>query len=114
MPETNATYPHPEQLIYIPSGIEAESEIIGLREELAKVNGKLIELEKRVPQEDIIILRDISKEQARSEIRNLFQSGRTLYYSDIADELCLDLELVVNVCNELLESKEIHIDDRAS
>lgn len=69
------------------------------------------ELQKRISQEKILILRDISREQARSEIKNLFESGRTLYYSDIANELSLDLELVVNICDELLESGDIHIDD---
>jgi len=51
-------------------------------------------------------------EEATEEIRQLFSSGRTLYYSDIAEELRLDLELVVDICHELQESGEIGIDDR--
>lgn len=110
--ETTGTYPFPDVKLVIADDVIEEN--LALRREVAKVKTKLAKLEKKILKEDIIILRDISKEQAKSEIRNLFQSGRTLYYSDIADGLCLDLELVVNVCNELLESKEIHIDDRAS
>jgi len=58
-----------------------------------------------------IILREIPKEQARHEISQLFATGRTLYYSDIAKELKLDLELVVNICDELLDEGEININE---
>ena len=75
------------------------------------MRAKIVELEKRIPQERVLVLRDIPREQARNEVKELFESGRTLYYSDIADELSLDLEFVVSVCNELLESGDIHLDD---
>ena len=110
MPEANATYPHPERLIYIPSGIEAESEILRLREELAKVNRKLTELEKRTPQESVIILRDIPKEQAKEEIRQLFKTGRTLYCSDLVKELGINLRTVVEICDELEANGELIVD----
>ena len=56
------------------------------------------------------MLRDITKEEAKKEIQQLFLNGRTLYYSDIVKELELDLETVVDICNELQENKEIGID----
>ncbi|MFC1991979.1 hypothetical protein ACFLVC_04590 [Chloroflexota bacterium] len=59
------------------------------------------------------MLRDISKEQAREEIKQLFLTGRTLYYSDIADELSLDLKLVVDICREFQESNEVGVDKDA-
>lgn len=55
----------------------------------------------------MIVLREISKEEAKQEIRGLFAGGRTLYYSDIAEELRLDLKFVVELCHELESAGEI-------
>jgi len=84
-----------------------------LRREIEQIKQKLSELEERIPEEKVIVLREISKEEAKEEIRQLFSSGRTLYYSDIAEELKLDLELVVDICHELQESGELRIDESA-
>jgi len=51
--------------------------------------------------ESTIVLRSIDRKQAMKEIEDLFKKGKTLYYSDIASQLGLDLELVVDICNEL-------------
>ena len=59
------------------------------------------------------MIRDIARKDAIKEIRQLFKSGRTLYYSDIANELSLDLSLVVDICRELQEKKEIGVDEKA-
>lgn len=85
-----------------------------LRQEIEQIKQKLVELEGRMPEEKVIVLREISKEEAKQEIRQLFLNGRTLYYSDIAEELGLDLRSVVDICHELQESGEIGIDDRVS
>ena len=84
-----------------------------LRKELDRINHKLAELEERMPEEKVIVLREISREQAEQEINQLFSSDRTLYYSDIAEELGLDLKLVVEICQELEEAGEIAVDDSA-
>ena len=81
-----------------------------LRERIRAVEERLANIEAALPKERVIILRDISKEEAKQEIRTLFSTGQTLYYSDIAEELRLDLEMVVDICNELQESGEISID----
>ncbi len=81
------------------------------REELERIRQKLLELEDK---EKVIVLKEITREEAKKEIQQLFAGGRTLYYSDIVKELRLDLETVVEICNELHESKEIGIDDRVS
>jgi len=83
-----------------------------LRQEIEQIKQKLSELEERIPEERVIVLREISREEAKEEIRQLFLNGRTLYYSDIAEELGLDLKLVVDICHELQESGEIGVDDR--
>ena len=59
------------------------------------------------------MMKQISREQAKQEIQQLFSSGRTLYYSDIAEELSLDLELVVDICQELQDSGEVTVDENA-
>ena len=86
---------------------------LSLQEELKQTKQRLMELENRVPEEKVIVLRDVTREEAKQEIRQLFLSGRTLYYSDIAEELELDLKLVVGICREFQENKEIGIDEDA-
>ncbi|MBA7688411.1 hypothetical protein ES703_96891 [subsurface metagenome] len=82
-------------------------EYMSLQRELEQVKKRLAELEAK---EKVIVLREITREAAKKEIRNLFSIGRTLYYSDIAKELSLELEMVVDICNELQKSGEIGID----
>jgi dCTP deaminase len=49
-----------------------------------------------------VVLRAIPRSQAKDEILALFKKSRkTLFYSDLAEQLNLDLELVVELCNEL-------------
>lgn len=57
-----------------------------------------------------IVIRDMPRNKAMEEVRSLFANGRTLYYSDIVKKLGLDLELVVDICNELLKKGEISVD----
>jgi Mn-dependent DtxR family transcriptional regulator len=61
----------------------------------------------------VIVLRKLSREEAKDEIKDLFKTGRTLYYSDIARELRIDLELVVEICQELVEKGEFEVNDDA-
>ncbi|MBA7532499.1 dCTP deaminase, dUMP-forming [subsurface metagenome] len=64
-------------------------------------------------EEKIVVLREISKEEAEREILKLFSGGQVLYYSDIAEKLGLDLKLVVEICNELQSKGEIEVNDDA-
>ena len=86
---------------------------LAMQEELMRTKKRLAELEGRTNMEKPVVIRDITREDAKCEIRQLFQSGRTLYYSDIADELALDLEMVVDICREFQGNKEIGIDEDA-
>jgi len=54
-----------------------------------------------IPKEEVIVLREISRDEAKTEIERLFAEGNTLYYSDITKELRLDIEIVVDICEEL-------------
>jgi hypothetical protein len=60
--------------------------------------------------EQVVMLRTLTREEAKKEIRELFQTGETLFYSDIATRLGLDLKLVVDICDELVEEGEVGID----
>lgn len=81
-----------------------------LRDALLRIEERLASIEASLPSEKVIVLREITKEEATAEIRRLFSNGKTLYYSDIARELGLDLELVVEICNELQNHGEITVD----
>ena len=72
---------------------------------------RLKSLEDSIPTEEVVVLREISKEEAEKEILELFSKGHTLYYSDIAEQLGLDLKLVVEICNELQSRGEIEVID---
>jgi len=103
----------------LPEWLEQENaqlriENYSLRERIRAVEERLTNIEAAIPKERVIVLQEISKEEAKEQIRNLFSTGRTLYYSDIAEELRLDLEMVVEICNELQESGEISIDASVS
>jgi dCTP deaminase len=56
-----------------------------------------------------IVLRAITKDEARREILDLFRSkgSETLFYSDISEQLQLDLEMVVELCHELEQEGKI-------
>jgi len=71
---------------------------------------RITELESKVAQEKVIVLKELTREDAKEEVRQLFQSGRTLYYSDIVQELGIDLEMVVDICGELEKELEIEVD----
>jgi regulator of replication initiation timing len=94
--------------------VQLQIENYALRERIRAVEERLARIEATIPKERVIILQEISRDEAKEQIRNLFSTGRTLYYSDIAEELRLDLEMVVEICNELRESGEISIDARVS
>jgi hypothetical protein len=83
-----------------------------LRRELDNFRRELDEIKKRMPEEKVVVLRDITRDEAKREINSLFSSGRTLYYSDIAEELGLDLRIVVGLCQELEDEGKVELDDR--
>jgi CRP-like cAMP-binding protein len=85
-----------------------------LRSEVEGLKARIEALEARIPEERVVVLTEVSREDAKRQIRELFATGHTLYYSDIAWQLGLDLEMVVDICNELEATGEIHVDDSVS
>ncbi len=85
---------------------QMESRIATLEERVAR-------LEELSAEVKVIELREITMDEARAEIVDLFAAGETLYYSDIADRLRLDLEMVVEICHKLQEEDVIYVADHA-
>jgi hypothetical protein len=88
---------------YMPAAGNSMLDRIGSLEE------RVARIEASLPGEKTIVLSEISKEEAKKEIRRLFSEGKTLYYSDIAERLRLDLRLVVEICDELRKNGEIEV-----
>jgi hypothetical protein len=64
-------------------------------------------------EQDAVPLQNISIEQARKEIEQLFKETKSekLYYSDLAEQLHLDLKLVVEACDLLIEQGVLQFAD---
>ena len=86
------------------------AEIEQLRARVAALEQEVSQLKASLSDEQVIVLRSITRDQAKQEILELFQSGETLFFSDIAKRLNIDLPLVVEICQELREDGEIEVD----
>ena len=80
---------------------------------IAALEERVTRLEEHSSEVNVIELREVTKDEARAEIIDLFAAGETLYYSDIADRLRLDLEMVVEICHKLQEEDVIYVADHA-
>lgn len=61
---------------------------------------------------ELVPLRGVSREQAKTAIEELFNNTTdTLYYSDITEQLEIDLGVVISICDELLEEGKIKYED---
>ena len=85
---------------------QLENKVAVLEQEIEDIKRSLSD----TGEEEVVVLRTISRDQARQEIREFFNSGETLYFSDIARRLRIDLPLVVEICQELQEEGEVGID----
>lgn len=83
---------------------ERETQPELLRRNLHDLEKKIEAVEAKLQkgqEERVIVLRSISKEEAKQEILALFQDGQVHDYGEIAETLRLDLQTVVDLCNEL-------------
>lgn len=93
--------------------VRLSMENYALSQRVKELEKRMENLEEQLTEEEIVVLREISRDEAKSEIAQLFSKGETLYYSDIAKRLRIDLELIVDICQELLEEGEITVADDA-
>jgi cell division protein FtsB len=63
------------------------AEIEQLRARVAALKQEVSQLKASLSDEQVIVLRSITRNQAKQEILELFQSGETLFFSDIAKRL---------------------------
>ena len=73
-----------------------------LRLRINELEDRLIHLEDEATAVKTVVLRELDRGEAKEEIRQLFASGETLYYSDIVERLGIDLEVVVEISRELM------------
>jgi hypothetical protein len=78
-------------------------------EEISSLRSRVALLESNSA-EQVIVLRTITREDAKAEIAALFERGETLYFSDIVEQLSIDLEMVVDICKELEDEGVIGVD----
>jgi len=93
--------------------LERDSQIIELRTQITKLTEQVNRLEniigeisKRIEpmqtsSEEVMVLRSITRDEAKKEILDLLDKSDKLYYYDIAEALRLDLEEVVQIMSEL-------------
>jgi len=93
--------------------LERDSQIIELRTQVTKLTEQVNRLEKilgemskrmestQTSSEDVMVLRSITRDEAKKEILDLLDKSDKLYYYDIAEALRLDLEEVVQIMSEL-------------
>jgi hypothetical protein len=84
-----------------------------LRARVEALERELAQLKDSFPDEEIIVLRSIPREEAKQEILAQFQSGEALYCFEIARRLQLELPVVVELCQELQDEGEIEVDAAA-
>jgi len=86
---------------------EIMQQLRDLKRQYEQLIKRLNDLEKRLgePQQVVEVeLRDVSYSQAKKEIKKYFKDGKTHDVGEIADELRLDIRLVVEVCNDLIKA----------
>ena len=87
-------------------------EVDHLKDLVASLTIRVAELEQEATDNDVIILREISKEQAKEEIIQALEAGEPLDQADLSENLSLDLPLVFEACNELIaEGMVVFYDD---
>ncbi len=91
---------------------EEQSEIGALRARVAVLEERVARLEEDSAVK-VIELREITKDEAKAEIVDLFATGETLYYSDISERLRIDLEMVIDICHELQQEGAIGVKEAA-
>lgn len=80
----------------------SEKELSDLRERVRVLEEQIAAIAERHDSE-LIVLRTLSRDEAKTEILKLFQekASEVLDYGIIAQALHLDLQIVVDICNEL-------------
>ena len=77
-------------------------EVDHLKDLVASLTIRVAKLEQEATDNEVIILREIGKEQAKEEIIQALEAGEPLDQADLSENLALDLPLVFEACTELI------------
>jgi predicted transcriptional regulator len=113
----NRGYQHP---VRRSPGYHSKPEVERLKKQVAILSARVAELEREteaardMKSDNIIVLRDITREQARKEILEAFAADEPLDHADLAEGLRLEISLVFEACNELIDEGLVvfHADNR--
>jgi Mn-dependent DtxR family transcriptional regulator len=83
-----------------------------LKASVKQLYHRVSELEQENVNTKVVLLKEMTNEEATKEIQRLFATGKTYYYSDIAEELGLPLKTVVDICRDLENNGEIGVDEQ--
>jgi hypothetical protein len=92
------------------SNEELQGKIRGLESRISVLEDQVTTIKQALSSyrdEKVIMLRTLTREQAKTEILDLFRQGKPLFYSDIAEALQLDLQSVVEISEELIAEGEV-------
>ena len=56
---------------------------------------------------EIVDLQDISRDEAKKQIIDYFKEHKTAWISELAEQLRLDIELIIDITNELEKEGKI-------
>ena len=85
-------------------------EVANLRERVEFLESQFARIPENILYE-VIEIREVSREQAKAEITELFGTTEVpLYFSDIEAQLGIEYELVVELCQELIDEGVIGLD----
>lgn len=101
-----------KEIVTLENRLSSMQEIMTKRFDI--LTNKIDKLSKKIEsvgktQEKVVVLKTISREQAKNEIKAYFRKndGKKIGYSDIVKNLNIDLKMVVEICNELMEEGDI-------
>lgn len=87
-----------------------------LYQEISKNKERIRELEDEFTKTNevrskIIVVQEISKEDAKARIKELFDkhSGENIYPSEVAEKLQIDYDLVLEIVEDLIKEDEIEV-----
>lgn len=88
---------------------QLKAENIKLKAENISLRKMVVAMQATNSAEQILEIRDLSREQAKKEVRAFFKAhhGETIYPSDVMEALSLDYDLVYEICEELEQEGKI-------
>ena len=87
----------------------SDVKIKNLKNRVKELSARVLKLEQEaeaardMESGNIIVLRNIGKDQAKEEILGAFETGEPLDHADLAESLQMEISLVFEACNELID-----------